>query len=195
MRIRAMRVEVPPDRPRVELPLSAGGTVVLLPLAPDDRPYLEEGLAELSLESRYARFGQGLAGLSEHEMAYLSNVDQRKHVAWGAVLGEEGVGVGRYIVTADGSADVAITVLDQHQGWGIGTALFKALAAVAQADGVPHFQFYVSPDNSRVVEWLVTAGVDVTPAEGLVEGVVPLDSFEIDEADRIVAAMREYRGD
>jgi GNAT superfamily N-acetyltransferase len=190
-----MRVEVPADRPRVELPLSGGGTVVLLPLAPDDRPYLEEGLSELSPESRYARFGQGLAGLSEHEMAYLSNVDQRKHVAWGAVIGDEGVGVGRYIVTDDGSADVAVTVLDDHQGWGIGSALFRALAAVAQADGVPSFQVYVSPDNSRVVEWLGAAGVTLTHADGLVEGVVPLDAFEIEDADRIVAAMREYRGD
>ena len=69
-----MQVEVPPDRPRVEVALPSGEAVLLVPIAHDDRHYLEQGLAELSPESRYTRFGQGLESLSNAELEYLTNV-------------------------------------------------------------------------------------------------------------------------
>ena len=66
--------------------------MLLVPIAPDDRHYLEQGLAELSPESRYTRFGQGLESLSDSELDYLTNVDQRSHVVWGAVVDGDGGG-------------------------------------------------------------------------------------------------------
>lgn len=189
-----MRVEVPADRPRIEFPLPNGGTVLLAPLAPDDRPYIAEGLSELSEESRFARFGQGIDALSRHELDYLTNVDQRRHVAWAAVLEDEGVGVGRYIVGSDGSADLAITVLDPHQGSGVGTALFCALAAVAIADGVKRFRADVTPGNQRVIDWLAGAGVSVRHGEdGLIQGLVPLSGLQIPLADELAAVMQDFR--
>lgn len=189
-----MRVDLPPDRPRVVLPLHDGRSVTLLPLAPDDRPYLEAGLAELSPESRFSRFGQGVERLSDAEFAYLTDVDQRRHVAWGAVVEDEGVGVGRYIVMPDGSADVAITVLDHHQGTGVGTALFTALAAVAQHDGVPRFHLYVVPGNHKVIEMVRSLGVALADSDGLLEGRLLLQDVDIPDAPKLVAAMEEYRG-
>ena len=54
-------------------------------------------LEQLSMESRFTRFGSGLAHLTERELTYLSNVDQRTHVAWGASINDVSAGVGRYI--------------------------------------------------------------------------------------------------
>lgn len=189
-----MRVEVPPDRPRVEVALDGGGTALLVPVAHDDRHYLEEGLAELSPESRYTRFGQGLERLSSTELEYLTNVDQRNHVVWGAVVDGEGVGVGRYIVVDGESADLAITVIDSHQGSGVGTALFLALAAIAGADGLKRFRVYVTPENQRVIEWLSHSGVPLADgADGLVQGSIPLEGVVVPDADRLVAAMAAFR--
>lgn len=190
-----MQVEVPPDRPRVEFTLASGEVVLLVPISHDDRHYLEEGLAELSQESRYTRFGQGLDRLSDSELEYLTNVDQRTHVVWGAVIDGEGVGVGRYIVVDGESADLAITVLDSHQGSGVGSALFLALAAVAAADGLQRFRVYVTPANQRVIDWLGHRGVPLAEGQdGLIEGSIPLQGVEVPEAPLLVAAMAEFRG-
>ena len=169
--------------------------MLLVPIAPDDRHYLEQGLAELLPESRYTRFGQGLESLSDSELDYLTNVDQRSHVVWGAVVDGDGVGVGRYIVVDGESADLAITVLDPYQGSGVGRALFLALAAVAAADGLTRFQVSVTPANRRVIEWLLNSGVPLQEGhDGLVEGLIPVRGVEVPEAPALVKAMREFRG-
>lgn len=190
-----MRVEIPENRPLVEVPLRDGGVALLAPLAPDDRRYLVEGLAELSVDSRFSRFGQGRHRLTESEWDYLTDVDQRRHVAWAAVIDGSGVGVGRYIVLDDGAAEVAVTVLDEFQGGGVGTALLQALVAVARVDGVPEFRFEVVPSNTRVLDALKALGVVVSESDGLVEGRLRLDDskFLVPLEKELVEAMKTFR--
>ena len=59
----SMKIDLPADRPRVEIAARGGGVVTLSPLTRADRVLIEEGFDELSIETRYARFGQGVAGL------------------------------------------------------------------------------------------------------------------------------------
>ncbi len=80
-----MPVEIPDDRPRLAIRLGDGSEALLSPLTGEDSGLVEEGLDHLSVESRYTRFGRGLSHLSHSELEYLTNVDQRNHVAWGAV--------------------------------------------------------------------------------------------------------------
>lgn len=190
-----MRVEIPEDRPLVEVPLPDGRVVLLAPLAPDDRRYLVEGLEELSVDSRFSRFGQGRDRLTESEWEYLSDIDQRRHVAWAAVIDGFGVGVGRYILLDDGAAEVAVTVLDDYQGRGVGTALLQALVAVARADGVAEFRFEVVPSNTRVLEALEALGAVVTVTDGLTEGRIGLGDFKlaVPREEELVEAMRAFR--
>ncbi len=189
-----MRVEIPADRPRAEVPLSRGGTVVLAPLSPVDRHYLVEGLEELSIDSRFARFGQGRDRLSESEWDYLSDVDQRDHVAWAAVIDDLGVGVGRYIRVDESSAEVAVTVLDEHQGLGVGTALFEALVAVARADGIAELRFEVLPSNTRVLGALTLLGAGVVDADGLLEGRLAIEQAAVGEnEEELVEVMESFR--
>ena len=146
-----MKIDIPPERPRLDLPLGDGVTVTLSPLVESDRDLIRRGLAELSLESRFQRFGHGLSALSEKELDYLSNVDQRGHVAWGAAIDDQVAGVGRYIVSPDQRcAEVAVTVIDAMQRKGVGSALVQALVAVARADGVPELCIEVPADNEAV---------------------------------------------
>lgn len=153
-----MKIDLPDDRPRLAFTLDDGAEALLSPLGADDRLLLVEGLDELSIESRYNRFGQGLSRLSETELNYLSDVDQHNHVAWGAAVDGEGAGVGRYIRVADlGCAEIAVTVLDRFQGRGLGRLLFEGLAAVARFDGISALCFEVVPGNvavNRMIEGL-----------------------------------------
>ena len=190
-----MEVEIPPDRPRLEMTIKDGSMIMLFPLSHDDRRYLVQGLDEMSLESRFSRFGQGRQRLSESEWAYLTEIDQKSHVAWVAVLDGHGAGVGRYILPPRADcAEVAVTVLDEFQGRGVGTALFLALVAVARADGLGELCFEVLPSNNKVRALLKLVKVELTMTEGLMEGRIDVTTAPpIPNESGIVETMRRFR--
>lgn len=166
-----MRTELPPDRPRLNVLLSDGSNALLSPLILSDREWLEQGFSELSEESRFSRFGVGLAGLSSGDLDYLADVDLHQHVAFGASIEGEGAGVGRYIVFIErGCAEVAITVLDRFQRRGLAKALLSALIAVARHDGIEELCFEVVPGNAAMRAMLDVLNAVTSEVDGLVEG-------------------------
>ena len=89
------------------------------------------------------------------------NVDFVNHVALVAVL-EEGdrpviAGGGRYIVVRPGEAEIAFAVVDQYQGHGIGKALMRHLAAIAQAAGLKKLSAEVLAENLPMLRLLSRA--------------------------------------
>jgi GNAT superfamily N-acetyltransferase len=191
-----MPLPLPEDRPRLEVTLDDGSHAQLSPLRPEDRDLLEEGMSQLSPQSRFARFGQGRGGLTRAELDYLSRVDQRRHVAWGAIVDNAVAGVGRYILIEDEAcAEVAITVVDRLQGRGVGRALFQALVAVARSDGVEAFCFDALPQNLAVQRILKGLGVDLGTNQGLVMGrarIADLPESSLDAG--FVSVMERSRG-
>lgn len=195
-----MKIVIPADRPKYESTLPSGDDLTLSPILKTDREFFERGIEELSLESRFARFGQGVSSLSDQELDYLSDVNQRSHVAWGALVGDEAAGVGRYIVTDDPfRAEIALTVLDQMQRKGVGRALFEALIAVARHDGIHEFAFEARSDNEAVVNLM--SEIEVTPliADGVIERSIRLSDLPASPHDQalvdVIEEVRSQRGD
>jgi GNAT superfamily N-acetyltransferase len=151
--------------------LEDGAEVLIRPLVYGDRFELATGFRELSLRSRQLRFFQAPEALGPDELEYLTNIDYENHFAFAALLlggsAPEGVGVGRYLrVPSDGAiAEVAVTVVDDHQRRGIGTLLTRALADVAAKRGIHTFVSYVQWGNDLAVESLRREGARVVPAE------------------------------
>ncbi|HUG09135.1 MAG TPA: GNAT family N-acetyltransferase [Acidimicrobiia bacterium] len=191
-----MRIVIPVERPRHEMPLKDGSVVTLSPILKTDREFFEQGVSELSLESRFLRFGQGISSLSRAELDYLTDVDQRRHVAWGAAIEEEVAGVGRYIVSHDGDrAEVAVTVLDAMQRRGVGRALFQALTAVARADGIHEFCFEAQADNEAVMSLVRNFEISPLVSDGVIERRIRISSIpEGEHDDDLVAVIAEVRG-
>jgi protein lysine acetyltransferase len=190
-----MKIVIPADRPKYEMTLPDGATLTLSPVLKTDREFFEKGIHELSLESRFARFGQGVAGLTDRELDYLSDVDHRRHVAWGAAIGEDVAGVGRYIVTENGGcAEIAITVLDAMQRRGVGRALLQALVAVARGDGVHEICFEAQADNDAVRRLMRDEGLVTIVSDGVMASRVRLSDIPAgrDEPD-LVAVIEEAR--
>jgi GNAT superfamily N-acetyltransferase len=82
-------------------------------------------------------------------LLYLSEVDHQRHVALGALDGAAPVGVVRmvWLPDSDTDAEVALTLVDDYQGQGIGSELLRVMAVVARHRGVTRMHFDVAAEN------------------------------------------------
>jgi RimJ/RimL family protein N-acetyltransferase len=131
--------------------LRDGSKVLIRPVRSTDAPLLADGFARLSPQSRQLRFLTGKEELSRAELRYLTDVDHHDHEALGAVSQADGrgVGVARYIRDAEDpqAAEIAITVIDDWQGRGLGTELLTRLSGRARSEGIHRFTALVAADN------------------------------------------------
>lgn len=133
--------------------LPDGTLIEIRPLVAGDREALREGFERLSAETRYRRFFGPMVELSDRELDYLTEIDHHDHealVAFDARSGE-GIGLARYVRIAPAVAEPAVTVADDWQGRGVGTALLVELARRAREEGVWRFEAPVLADNSNAI--------------------------------------------
>lgn len=154
-------------------------------IEPADADLLRTFYGELSDRSRRLRFLVPTDEISDEDLAYLTDVDHRRHEAVVAIDGGRMVGLASYVRTpgAPDSAEVAVVVVDDRQNEGIGTILLDDLTQRARDNGIARYTAIVSPDNDIVLNALERAGADTTgntpegeiefaldvPAEGLGE--------------------------
>ncbi|MGI9018029.1 MAG: GNAT family N-acetyltransferase [Euzebya sp.] len=140
------------------LELRDGSRVLVRPISTEDRWRIEQGLQQLSARSRYLRFHSAVEKLSESQLDYLTDVDHHDHEALVALDPDRpdspGAAVARYIRMPDqpSIAEAAITVVDEYQGRGIGTALIGLLEALAHERGIRIFRNYVLAENQAMLE-------------------------------------------
>src|SRR5215471_2461506 len=137
--------------------LRDGSTVMVRPVQSSDASLLADGFARLSERSRRLRFLGEKDNLTVAELRYLTCIDHHNHEALGALSPDgRGIGVARYIRDSEdpSRAEVAITVIDEWHGRGLGTKLLELLSDRARAEGVDRFTATVASDNmasSRLV--------------------------------------------
>ncbi|HEX2822333.1 MAG TPA: GNAT family N-acetyltransferase [Streptosporangiaceae bacterium] len=166
-----------------ELLLRDGTPAMIWPLLPTDAEMLREGFRRLSEDSRQYRFLMALTELSEPMIQLLvDSVDGVHHIALVLVVlppdGEEGpVGVAHLLQDpADpASADIAVTVIDDWQGHGAGSALVAALMQQRPAE-VTRLRTLVAADNRASLALLAGAGrvSSGLPALGVLDVTVEL---------------------
>jgi RimJ/RimL family protein N-acetyltransferase len=138
--------------------LRDGSKVVIRQVRSADAPLLADGFARLSPQSRQLRFLRRKDALSAAELRYFTDVDHHDHEALGALdrAGGRGVGVARYVRDAGDpyAAEIAVTVVDDWQGRGLGTELLAQLSGRARAEGIRRFTALVSADNAAMIALL-----------------------------------------
>jgi GNAT superfamily N-acetyltransferase len=147
------------------LVLRDGSIVVLREVRSADAALLADGFARLSAHSRQLRFLTGKSSLTPSELRYFTVIDHHDHEAIGAVSAVDGrgVGVARFIRSSNDheAAEVAVTVVDDWQGRGLGTALVSRLADRARQEGICRFTALVAADKEAVVRLMQDSGTGV----------------------------------
>jgi RimJ/RimL family protein N-acetyltransferase len=149
----------PSHRP---LPAASGKTVVLRDgsavlirqVHSADASLLADGFARLSARSRQMRFLTRKKGLSLAELRYFTDVDHHDHEALGALdqANGRGVGIARYVRDASDpqAAEIAVTIVDDWQGRGLGTELLSQLSDRARQEGIRRFTALVAAGNTAM---------------------------------------------
>src|SRR5690242_9826358 len=169
--------------------LRDGSKVVIRQIRRSDAPLLADGFARLGPESRRLRFLRRKDELSAAELRYFTDIDHHDHEALGALdhAAGGGVGVARYVRDASDpqSAEIAVTVVDDWQGRGLGAELLAQLSGRARAEGIRRFTALVSADNAAMTALLRRLCADPLHREyGTVEWEIPLVPAAESSSDR-----------
>jgi RimJ/RimL family protein N-acetyltransferase len=159
--------------------LRDGSKVLIRQVHSTDAPLLADGFARLSPRSRRLRFLGIKKELSGAELRYFTDIDHHDHEALGALNHADGRGVGiaRYIRHAEDpqAAEIAVTIVDDWQGRGLGTELLTRLSARARSKGIHRFTALVAEDNTAMARLLRNMSATlVDRGSGAVEYEIPL---------------------
>ena len=136
-----------------DVALRDGGSVRFRPILPTDGEGLQHLVSKMSVDSVYFRFFRVKHELEPEELHRLTHLDYTERMAFVALAGGEVVAVGRYDRKEAGTtvAEVALAVMDEQQGRGIGTLLLHYLARYADAQGIASFRAHVLADNHTMI--------------------------------------------
>ncbi len=171
--------------------------IVVRQVRSDDGPAIAAAFEKLSEQSRYQRFMTSISELSESQLRYLTEIDHHDHEALVAFDpgSAEGAGIGRYVRLPDpASAEAAVTVIDEWQGRGVGTALCNLLAERARAEGIERFTALLLAENDQMHDVLASLGPArvISRAAGTVEVEVELPERGI--GDHMSGVLRVVAG-
>ncbi|TAJ92527.1 MAG: GNAT family N-acetyltransferase [Gammaproteobacteria bacterium] len=151
------------------LQLADGTDIVIRPIRPEDATIEKSFVHNLSADSKYFRFMQGLNELTQDMLIRFTQLDYHRELALIAVFSDQGqereVGVARYVMNPDGaSCEFALVVADAWQGKGIGSKLMTDLMGAAAKRGLSKIVGEVLATNVKMLMLMRSLGFTVTPA-------------------------------
>jgi RimJ/RimL family protein N-acetyltransferase len=140
--------------------LRDGSRVEVRPIQPGDKELLVGAFDRMSEDSRYRRFFQPVHELRPSVLEFLTEVDHHDHEALIALEDGQAVGVARFVRSPEmpSRAEVAVSVVDDRHGNGLGTGLLELLADRAREENVTHFTALVQAENPGAVRILSALG-------------------------------------
>ena len=150
-------------------------SVLIRPLRPEDAPQHREFIAHISEEDMQARFFRAVKELPPAELAYLTQLDYERAMAFIAETsgdGGENVTLGVVRVQADPdneNAEFAVLVRSDLKGHGLGSVLLQKMIGYCRGRGVRRIIGDVLATNERMLQLARAHGFHAEPTR---EGVV-----------------------
>lgn len=180
--------------------LKDGREVVLRAAGPDDVPAIAALFGELSDESRRSRFNGPCAPALLTRLAQVGPPSGAAAIL-AAPAAEPGhlAGEARYVPSGTGVAELAVTVLDDYQGSGLGQLLLAELVRRARDAGVARLSASVSLTNApmlRLLEpygWVLAQSTDLATASLEISADLGGPGWPEDEAgQRVLVEQRSW---
>ena len=153
-----------------ELLLDDQRMVRVRPLRPTDRAIYQTAVLDLSPHSRYLRFFAPIAKPSERLLDQMTQTDGHRHVAYVALTPDKtkAVGVVRYVRAADEAlvGEVAIAVVDDWQGHGLGVQLVRHTIEHARSAGLESLAATTLRENAGGARLMQAVGFSVVGGSG-----------------------------
>jgi acetyltransferase len=155
-----------------------GRSVLLRPLRPQDAPQHREFLARISPEDLRARFFRAVKELPATDLAYLTQLDYERAMAFIAVCTGEGgssetLGVVRAQADADNdTAEFAVLVRSDLKGHGLGSLLMDKIIRYCRQRGTRRIVGDVLASNTRMLQLASDHGFAIESAREGVRGVI-----------------------
>lgn len=134
--------------------------VLVRQLWPSDADLIRPAFDQLSLETRYLRYGLPVSDPAV-VLSWIPGLDGIRNAALGAIHPATGalLGSARYATAPAGAhVEVAVVVVDAWQGRGLGPRLLAELCRHAQEVGVAPLRAYVLASNRRALRLLWSFG-------------------------------------
>jgi|GEM_PF-641670 len=133
---------------------------LIRPIESNDKNLLVEGFKSLSNETIHQRFQFGKTGLSSEELKNLTEIDHLTHLAF--VTGQiqsntekpAGVIRGVKVLNKPTHLEIALTIVDEFQGMGLGLNLLKLLQKEALKLNYTHFCGELHSSNIKMLKLL-----------------------------------------
>ncbi len=152
-----------------EIQLADGTNIKIRPIRPEDASIEQSFVRELSPQSKYFRFMQGLNELTQQMLVRFTQLDYSRELALIAVLetknAEIELAVARYVMNPDGrSCEFALVVADKWQNRGIGTHLMSALIEAARDRGIEKMEGEILTNNENMLKLTAKLGFSIRPS-------------------------------
>lgn len=158
----------------IEAQLKDARWVCLRTIRPSDEERIRDGIEAMSDRARYLRFFTAFRTPPDSIVKRLSAVDGHDHIGWGAILldGQEYPPIAAaHAVRLDdrpGTGELAVAVLDDYQGLGLGRMLIATVLGDCVAEDLHRLEMQVLGENRAAVELLLGLGAEVAQSEGSV---------------------------
>lgn len=145
---------------QVHTTLDDGTPILIRPLQPEDKENILDGFEKISPHSRYLRYNSAGAKLTADDLDTLTCTDAKRCLALGAAdlskPGLHGMGVARYMVSEEdpNTAEIAMVILDEYHGRGLGSLMLDLLITIARKNGFQTLCGYVLPENRAMIRML-----------------------------------------
>lgn len=131
-------------------------------VSPHNKKQISEGLRDMSPESIRYRFLGSKREFTEKELSYLTTLDGHNHYAIGMEERETGRGIAIIRMvrssTDEVEAEVAITIIDDYQKFGLGQVLMKLMILAATERDIERLSFTYLPANEGIIKLLHKIG-------------------------------------
>ena len=157
-----------------------GERVWVRPLAPTDTPHIIDIFNHMGPDSRFFRFHRTIGTLSNtHIRREAERVTQADPASnFGLIAFDEAtntaVGAARCVGTDGQDYEVAISLVDDWQGLGIGSWLFGLLLEVARTRGIEMLIGFVQHENKAAWGMLGHLGYPIRRLN-VIDGVTPIE--------------------